>query len=100
MNMIASLVPRRACSEAEWKQRVDLAACYRLAERHRMGKVVWKHITARVADALETILVFQLGCRYDEVTASNLLKMSLDGHAIDGAADALNTAAYVIHGGI
>jgi ribulose-5-phosphate 4-epimerase/fuculose-1-phosphate aldolase len=100
MNMIASLVPRRACSGAEWKQRIDLAACYRLAERHRMGKVIWNHITARVPDAPDTILVFQLGCRYDEVTASNLLKITLDGRVVEGPADALNTAASVIHGGI
>jgi ribulose-5-phosphate 4-epimerase/fuculose-1-phosphate aldolase len=100
MNMIPSLVANRACSDVEWKQRLDLAACYRLAERHRMGKVIWNHITARVPDAPDTILVFQLGCRYDEVTASNLLKMTLDGRAVDGPVDALNTAAYVIHGGL
>src|SRR5207302_2809229 len=46
------------------------------------------------------ILVFQLGCRYDEVTASNLIKMTQDGALIDGPAESLNQAAYVIHGGI
>jgi len=35
-----------------------------------MGKVIWNHITARVPDASTMILVFRLGCRYDEVTAS------------------------------
>ena len=100
MNMIHSHAPRRACSEAEWKQRVDLAACYRLADRHRMGKVIWNHITARVPDAPNMILVFELGCRYDEVTASNLVKMTLDGQAVDAPAQSLNLAAYVIHGGL
>ena len=100
MNMIHPHVQRAGCSDAERKQRVDLAACYRLADRYRMGKVIWNHITARVPDAPDMILVFELGCRYDEVTASNLVKMSLDGKLVDGPADSLNAAAYVIHGGI
>ena len=100
MITIPSRAPRIACSPGEWKQRVDLAACYRLAERHRMGKVIWNHITARVPDAPDMILVFGLGCRYDEVTASNLVRMTLDGHAVDAPAESLNLAASVIHGGI
>lgn len=100
MNIMRPHARRAACSDTEWKQRVDLAACYRLADRYRMGKVIWNHITARVPDAPNMILVFQLGCRYDEVTASNLIKMTLDGMLIDGPAESLNQAAYVIHGGI
>lgn len=100
MNMMHPHAQRAAYSDAEWKQRVDLAACYRLADRYRMGKVIWNHITARVPDAPNMILVFQLGCRYDEVTASNLVKMTLDGALMDGPAESRNQAAYVIHGGI
>jgi len=100
MSVLPSPTRRIACSAAEWKQRVDLAACYRLAERYRMGKVIWNHITARVPDAPGTLLVFALGCRYDEVTASNLVKMTLDGDMTDGPAESLNLAASVIHGGI
>ena len=65
-----------------------------------MGKIIWNHITARVPDAPDTILVFRLGCRYDEVTASNLVKMTLDGALVDAPGESLNAAAYVIHGGI
>ena len=100
MSAVHGFSRRATCSGAEWSQRVDLAACYRLADRYRMGKVIWNHITARVPDAPGEILVFQLGCRYDEVTASNLVKMTLDGEMIDGPAGAKNEAAYVIHGGI
>jgi ribulose-5-phosphate 4-epimerase/fuculose-1-phosphate aldolase len=100
MNAIPSRALRAACSPAEWKQRVDLAACYRLADRYRMGKVIWNHITARVPEAPNMILVFALGCRYDEVTASNLVKMTLDGKPVDAPAESLNVAAHVIHGGI
>jgi ribulose-5-phosphate 4-epimerase/fuculose-1-phosphate aldolase len=88
------------CSTAEWIARVDLAACYRLADMYRMGKIIWNHITARVPDRPEHILVFRLGCRYDEVTASNLMKAGLDGNPVDAGDEELNLAAYVIHGGI
>lgn len=101
MNKMHARRPTRAqCSEAEWKMRVDLAGCYRLADMHGMSKVIWNHITARVPDEPESILVFRLGCRYDEVTASNLVKMSLDGRMLDGPDTQRNEAAYVIHGGM
>jgi ribulose-5-phosphate 4-epimerase/fuculose-1-phosphate aldolase len=89
-----------ACSAAEWRQRVDLAACYRLAHRYQLGKIIWNHITARVPDAPDQILVFRLGCRYDEVTASNLMKFTLDGRPVGAAGADLNQAAFVIHGGL
>ena len=98
--MIPTPTQRSACSPAEWRQRVDLAPCYRLAEMHGMSKVVWNHITARFPDELDMLLVFQLGCRYDEVTASNLFKMALNGQTVDAPAEAFNLAASVIHGGI
>jgi ribulose-5-phosphate 4-epimerase/fuculose-1-phosphate aldolase len=100
MKMMAPQTQRTRCSSAEWQQRVDLAACYRLADRYKMGKIIWNHITARVPDAPDMILVFRLGCRYDEVTASNLVKMTLDGKLVDAPGESLNAAAYVIHGGI
>ena len=84
----------------EWEQRVDLAAGYRLAERYKMGKIIWNHITARVPEVPTEFLVFRLGCRYDEVTASNLMKIDLTGKAADNRHDSVNLAAYIIHGGI
>ncbi len=100
MNMIKPIARKSACRDSEWKQRVDLAACYRLADMHRMGKVIWNHITARVPSEAGALLVFQLGCHYNEVTASNLVKMKLDGQMIDGPKESFNQAASVIHGGI
>ncbi len=97
---LVSNEPSRRFGEAEWRARVELAACYRLAEMNRLGKVIWNHITARVLDEPDCLLVFRLGCRYDEVTASNLVKMRLDGTMLTDASEARNTAAYVIHGAI
>lgn len=96
----AAGVPAMQIPQTERQQRVDLAACYRLAERYKMGKIIWNHITARVPGTTDELLVFRLGCRYDEVTASNLLKINLQGQALDGPADNVNRAAYIIHGGL
>jgi ribulose-5-phosphate 4-epimerase/fuculose-1-phosphate aldolase len=93
-------MPRLDCSESEWRMRVDLAACYRLAEIHRMAKVIWNHITARVPDEPDRILVLRIGCRFDEVTASNLVKMTLDGKMGPEEDGDRHNAAYVVHGGV
>lgn len=87
-------------SAVEWRSRTDLAACYRLADTYKMGKIIWNHITARVPDQPDQILVFRLGCRYDEVTASNLMKVDLAGRPVEASEEEVNLAAYVIHGGI
>ncbi len=87
-------------SEAEWRARVDLAACYRLADRNRMSMVIWNHITARVPGYEDRMLINRFGLRYDEITASNLLTIDLDGNIIDGGEDDLNTTGYVIHSAV
>src|SRR5579872_1476718 len=88
-----------SCSAPEWRMRLDLAACYRLAHYYRMGKVIWNHITARVPEEPASFLVFRLGCRYDEVTASNLVKLSWADDPL-GTGELANYTAAVIHGAI
>jgi ribulose-5-phosphate 4-epimerase/fuculose-1-phosphate aldolase len=85
--------------DAERRMRVDLAACYRLAHMYGMSKVVWNHITARLPGS-DLILINRFGLRYDEITASNLLTIDLDGNVIDGSADELNVTGYVIHSAV
>ncbi|MGE3149056.1 MAG: class II aldolase/adducin family protein, partial [Pseudorhodoplanes sp.] len=77
----------------------ELAACYRLADMNRMSKVVWNHITLRIPGT-EHILINRFGLRYDEIRASNLLKITLDGEVLDGTPEELNFTGYVIHGAI
>jgi ribulose-5-phosphate 4-epimerase/fuculose-1-phosphate aldolase len=86
-------------SDAEWRARVDLAACYRLADMNRMSKVIWNHITCRIPGT-DDVLINRFGLRYDEVRASNLLKISLDGDVLDGTSEELNFTGYVIHGAV
>lgn len=85
-------------SEAEWAMRVDLAACYHLADRYGFSKIVWNHITARIPGS-EHFLINRFGLRYNEITASNLVKLDLDGNIIDGPPD-INVTGFVIHSAI
>ncbi len=63
-----------------------------------MAKVIWNHITARVPNEPDRILVLRMGCRFDEVTASNLVKLTLDGEMVSKEDGERHTAAYVVHG--
>ncbi len=87
---------------AEWEVRVDLAAAYRLIDHYGMADLVYNHITARVPGAGHQILINEFGLHYSEITASNLVKIDLDGNVLDGprsdGSDPLvNLAGYIIH---
>ena len=73
---------RGQVSAAEWQARVDLAACYRLCDHYGMSDMIATHISARVPDAPEQFLVIAHGLLFHEVTASSLLKVSLDGRVL------------------
>lgn len=91
-------------SAAEWQIRVDLAACYRLADRFGFSDIIWNHITAKVPNT-ENFLINRFGLRHDEISASNLITLNIDGDVIDpGSAssedDDVNITGYVIHSAI
>jgi len=86
-------------SEAEWAVRLDLAAAYRLVDHYAMTQLVYNHITAKLPGREKHFLINEYGLMYDEITASNLVKVDLDGNIIDATADGreINPAGYVIH---
>ena len=96
---VATAAKQRLFSDAEWAARVDLAAAYRLADRFGFSDIVWNHITARVPGREEHFLINRFGLRYDEVTASNLVKIDLEGRVVDGK-DSINLTGFVIHSAI
>lgn len=89
-----------SCSDAEWKMRVDLAACYRLIHQHGWCDQIYNHITARVPDEPDHILINPFGLAYHEVCASNLVKIDLDGNVVDGSEYGINAAGYTIHSAV
>jgi ribulose-5-phosphate 4-epimerase/fuculose-1-phosphate aldolase len=85
-------------SEAEL--RVELAAAYRLVDHFGWNQSIYGHLTVRVPGPERHFLINPYGLRFDEVTASNLVKIDLDG-AIIGASDwPVNVAGFAIHGAV
>ena len=84
-------------SAQEWQTRVDLAACYRLMVMHGWDDLIHTHISARIPDS-EYILINAFGLAFEEVTASNLVKIDIDGHIIDKDSPfEINPAGFTIH---
>lgn len=102
--MTAQTLPRTQrqldCDDAEWAMRVDLAACYRLVHAHGWCDQVYNHITARVPGPDHHFLINPFGLAYEEITASNLVKIDLDGNVMDGSEYGVNAAGYTIHSAI
>lgn len=86
-------------SAEEWKTRVELAACYRLVDVFGMTDLIYNHITARIPGT-EHLLINLYGLLYKEITASSLVKITLDGDIVhkQDTDYGINKSGYVIHG--
>jgi len=87
-------------SAEEWAARVELAACYRLIAHFRMTDWIYNHISARVPGSHEHYLINPFGLLYEEVSASNLVKVDVRGNLVEQVQLDVNPAAFVIHGAI
>jgi ribulose-5-phosphate 4-epimerase/fuculose-1-phosphate aldolase len=86
-------------SEAEWKMRTDLAAAYHLAVIYGWTDIILTHFSARVPGADNQFLLNAYGLMFDEVTASNLVKVDHEGNIIEDVTGmGINQAGFVIHG--
>lgn len=93
------------CSPEEWQARVDLAACYRLVEMYGMADMIANHISMRVPGDEEAFLINAYGMMYEEITASSLIKIDLEGNILSSPDFGdlnygVNKAGYVIHSAI
>ena len=70
---------RKNINEAEWKVRVNLAAMFRLTHMMGWDDTVWNHITARTPGTDHTFFMHEFGLVYEEVKASNLIKVDENG---------------------
>ncbi|MGE8701673.1 MAG: class II aldolase/adducin family protein [Achromobacter sp.] len=88
-------------SSQEWDTRVQLAACYRLVAHFGMSDLIYNHITARIPDTDDHLLINPYGMMYDEITASSLVKIDLAGNILDQPSGyGINAAGYVIHSAV
>ncbi len=91
---------REQLSAEEWQLRVDLAACYRIIAMHGWDDLVFTHISARVPGDEEHFLINAYGLLFEEMTASNLVKVDLEGNKVMDSPYEINPAGFVIHSAI
>lgn len=91
---------RSTVDAAEWQQRVDLAACYRLVASFGWGDLIFTHISARVPGPEHHFLINPYGMMFSEITASSLVKVDLDGHKVLDSSYDINPAGFVIHSAV
>ncbi len=85
---------------AERELRVQLAAAYRLVDHFGWTELIYGHLTARVPGPEHHFLINPYGLNYDEITASNLVKIDIDGNVIEGGDYGVNFAGFVIHSAV
>ena len=95
MNAIPSL--RGSVSAEEWQVRVDLAATYRLVALYGWDDMVFTHISARVPGPEHHFLINPYGLLFDEITASSLVKIDMDGNKLQDSEYPVNPAGFTIH---
>lgn len=101
MNFPATVSLRERVSAEEWDARVNLAAAYRCAAHLRMTDLIYTHISARVPGPTHHFLLNAFGLMWDEVCASNLVKVTYDGEIVDDPTGlGINQAGFVIHSAI
>ncbi len=89
---------KQRVSKEEWDLRVDLAAAYQLAAIFKWTDLIYTHFSARLFGH-EEFLINPYGLMFEEITASNLIKIDHDGRAIDDPLGmGYNEAGFVIHG--
>lgn len=91
---------REQASAAEWQQRVDLAACYRLVALYGWDDLIFTHISARVPGPEHHFLINPYGLMFNEVTASNLVKVDLHGQKVGESPYDVNPAGFTIHSAV
>ncbi len=96
MSVIA-LADRQTISDVEWETRCNLAALYRILDKLRLTDLIYTHLSARVPDEPDCFLMNQYGELFDEVTASSLVKMNLDGEVVGNTEGEFNEAGFTIH---
>jgi ribulose-5-phosphate 4-epimerase/fuculose-1-phosphate aldolase len=89
---------KEVVSQQEWQLRVDLAAAYRLVAAYGWSDMIFTHISARIPGPEHHFLINPYGLMFDEITASSLIKIDLNGNKLTDSAFPVNPAGFTIHG--
>ena len=85
------------CSKEEWQARLDLAACYRIFDLLGWSESIYNHISLAVPGEEGAFLINPFGLLYEEVTATNLVKIDVEGNNIGGSPYMVNKAGFTQH---
>lgn len=91
---------RDLVSAEEWQVRVDLAAAYRLVANYGWDDLVFTHISARVPGPEHHFLINPYGMMFEEITASSLVKVDLEGKIVMDSDYSINPAGFTIHSAV
>ena len=91
---------RDQVSTEEWQARVDLAAAYRLVALYGWDDLIFTHLSARVPGPEHHFLLNPYGMLFDEVTASSLVKIDLEGNKVMESPHYINPAGFTIHSAV
>lgn len=91
---------KQDAGQDEQQMRIDLAACYRLIALYGWDDLVFTHISARVPGPNEHFLINPYGMMFEEITASSLVKVDLDGNKVAESPHPINPAGFVIHSAV
>ncbi|MGN6377066.1 MAG: class II aldolase/adducin family protein [Sphingomonas sp.] len=94
---MATALDQGRMSEAEWAARQELAACYRVFDMLGWSEMIYNHITVKVPGEEGAFLINPFGLHFTEVTASNLVKIDIDGNKLDESPYPVNLAGFVQH---
>ena len=95
------MTDRRNIDPQEWELRCDLAAAYRLFARFGMDDLIFTHLSVRLPGKDHRFLLNPFGYLFDEITASSLIAVDPEGHAIEKLEEAkINNAGFTIHSAV
>jgi ribulose-5-phosphate 4-epimerase/fuculose-1-phosphate aldolase len=100
MSTLTTADVRTSVSPEEWRARVDLAAAYRLVAYYHWDDLIFTHLSARVPGPDHHFLLNPYGMMFDEITASSLVKVDLDGKKVMPSPYEINPAGFTIHSAI
>lgn len=100
MSQTKTAMVRHHVSAEEWQMRVDLAAAYRLIALYGWDDLIFTHLSARVPNEGHHFLINPYGMMFDEITASSLVKIDIDGNPVMETPYFINPAGFTIHSAI
>ena len=89
-----------AITEAEYATRIDLAAAFRLVDLYGWSDMLATHLSARIPGPNEHFLINPVGMMFEEMTASCLVKVDIDGNILSESEFGINPAGYTIHSAV